>query len=64
MCGVCMVKKMMKLKKENEDLKKKVECMRNIDEQRKEACVYEGSKSLKTWAIIATILIKYSTGPF
>ena len=29
-CGVGMVKDMMKLKRENEDLKKKVECMRRF----------------------------------
>ena len=31
-CGMCMVKEIKKYKKENEDLKQKVECMRNIDE--------------------------------
>ena len=30
-CRVCAVKKMMKLKRENEELKKKVECIRNMD---------------------------------
>ena len=37
MCGVCMVKEMMKLKREIEDLKKKMECMKSIDVERKEA---------------------------
>ena len=41
-CGVCMVIEMMKLKREIEDLKKKMECMKSIDEERKEASVYEG----------------------
>ena len=30
------------LKREIEDLKKKMECMKSIDEERKEASVYEG----------------------
>ena len=39
--------------------KKKVKCMRrNIDEERKEAGVYEGSESLKTWASIAKRLFR------
>ena len=33
-CGVCMVKEMMKLKSEIEDLKKKMECTKSIDEER------------------------------
>ena len=52
-CGVCMVKEMMKLKREIEDLKTKMACMKSIDEERKEAGVYEGRESLKTWANIA-----------
>ena len=38
-CGVCMVKEMMKLKREIEDLKTKMACMKSIDEERKEAGV-------------------------
>ena len=37
-----MVKEMMKLKRGNEDWRKKVECMRSIDKERKEAGVYDG----------------------
>ena len=33
--GVCMVKEMMKLKREIEDLKTKMACMKSIDEERK-----------------------------
>ena len=48
-----MVKEMMMLKREIEDLKTKMACMKSIDEERKEAGVYEGRESLKTWANIA-----------
>ena len=48
-----MVKEMMKLKREIEDSKTKMACMKSIDEERKEAGVYEGRKSMKTWANIA-----------
>ena len=44
-CGVCMVKEMMKLKREIETLKTKMACMKRIDEERKEAGVYEGRES-------------------
>ena len=49
------------IKKGNEDMKKKVECMRNIDEQRNVAGVYDGSESLKTWASIAKRLTNHTT---
>ena len=48
-----MVKEMMKLNREIEDLKKEMECIKSIYEERKEAGVYEGRESLKTWANIA-----------
>ena len=35
--------------------------MRNIDEERKETGVYEGSESLKTWASIANRLTNDKT---
>ena len=35
--------------------------MKNIDEERKEACVYEGRESLKTWANIAKRLTNEKT---
>ena len=36
MCGVCMVKEMMKLKRGIEDLEKKMACMKN---ERKQVCM-------------------------
>ena len=60
-CGVCMVKEMMKLKREIGDLKTKMACMKSIDEERKEAGVYEGRDSLKTWANIAKRLTNEKT---
>ena len=60
-CGVCMVKEMMKLKREIEDLKTKMVCMKSIDEERKEAGVYEGRESLKTWANMAKRLTNEKT---
>ena len=60
-CGVCMVKEMMMLKREIEDLKTKMACMKSIDEERKEAGVYEGRESLKTWANMAKRLTNEKT---
>ena len=60
-CGMCMVKEMMKLKREIEDLKTKMACMNSIDEERKEAGVYDGRESLKTWANIAKRLTNEKT---
>ena len=60
-CGVCMVKEMMNLKREIEDLKTKMACMKSIDEERKEAGVYEGRESLKTWANMAKRLTNEKT---
>ena len=40
-------------KKEIEDLKKKTECTKSIDEERKEAGAYEDREYVKTWANIA-----------
>ena len=60
-CGVCMVKEMMKLKREIEDLKKKMECMKSIYEERKVAGVHEGRESVKTWAKIAKRLTNEKT---
>ena len=37
------------------------ECIKNIDKERKEAGVYEGRKSLKTWANIAKRLTNEKT---
>ena len=37
-----MVKEMMNLKREIGDLKKKMECLKSIDQERKDAGVYEG----------------------
>ena len=56
-----MVKEMMKLKRELEDLKTKMACMKRFDEERKEAGVYEGRESLKTWANIAKRLTNDKT---
>ena len=52
---------MMKLKREIEDLKTKKACMKSLDEERKEAGVYEGRESLKTWANIAKRLTNEKT---
>ena len=60
-CGVCMVKEIMKLKREIEDLKTKMAYMKSIDEKRKEAGVYEGRELLKTWANIAKRLTNEKT---
>ena len=38
---------------ENGELKKEVERMRHVEEERKEAGVYKKHKSEKTWATIA-----------
>ena len=54
-----MVKEIMKLKMEIEDLKNKMECRKSIE--RKEAGVYEGRESLKTWANIAKRLTNEKT---
>ena len=51
----------MKLKREIEGLKMKMACMKRVDEERKEASVYEGRESLKTWANIAKRLTNEKT---
>ena len=35
-CGVCMVKEIMKLKREIEDLKNKMECMKSVNVARRD----------------------------
>ena len=56
-----MVKEMIKLKREIGDLKTKMACIKSIYEERREAGVYDGRESLKSWANISERLTNEKT---
>ena len=49
------------VKREIEDLKKEMECIKSVYEERKEAGVHEGRSSLETWATMAKRLTNEKT---
>ena len=52
-CGLCVMKEVGEVKRENENLKHEVELLINEDTKRKDAGIYEKNENVKTWAIIA-----------
>ena len=52
-CGLCVMKDVVKVRNENEKLKRDMEQMKKDDDNRKEAGVYENNENVKTWTTIA-----------
>ena len=59
-CGLCVMKEVVevkreneKMKRENDNLKHEVEVLKNEDTKRKDAGIYEKNEDVKTWATIA-----------
>ena len=52
-CGLCVMKEVVEVKRENENLKHEVEVLKNEDTKRKDAGIYEKNEDVKTWATIA-----------
>ena len=51
-CGVYVMEDVVEGRNENEKLKQQMEQMKNEDDKRKEAGVYENNDNVKTWATI------------
>ena len=60
-CGLCVMKDVVAVRKENENLKRQMEQMKNEDDKRKEAGVYEKSENENTWTTIAKRLTNEKT---
>ena len=60
-CGSCVIKDVVEVRNENEKLKRQMEQMKNEDDKRKEAGVYENNANIKTWATIAKRLTNEKT---
>ena len=58
-CGLCVMKDVVEVR--NENLKRQMEQMKNEDDKRKEAGVYENNENVNTWAIIAKRLTNEKT---
>ena len=52
-CGLCVMKDVVEVRNENEKLKRQMEHMKNEDDKRKEAGMYENNENVKIWATIA-----------
>ena len=60
-CGLCVMKEVVEVRNENEILKRQMEQMKNEDDKRKEAGVYEKNENVNTWATIAKRLTNEKT---
>ena len=60
-CGLCVMKDVVEVKNENEKLKRQMKQMRNEDDKRKEAGVYDKNENVNTWATIAKRLTNEKT---
>ena len=60
-CGLCVMKDVVEVRNENENLKRQMEQMKNEDDKRKEAGVYEKNENVNTWATIAKRLTNEKT---
>ena len=60
-CGLCVMKDVVEVRNENENLKRQMEQMKNEDDKRKEAGVYENNENINTWATIAKRLTNEKT---
>ena len=47
-CGLCVMKDVVEVRNENENLKRQMEQMKNEDDKRKEAGVYEKNENVIT----------------
>ena len=60
-CGLCVMKDVVEVRNENENLKRQMEQMKNEDDKRKEAGVHEKNENVNTWATIAKRLTNEKT---
>ena len=60
-CGLCVMKDVVEVRNENENLKRQMEQMKNEDDKRKEVGVYEKNENVNTWATIAKRLTNEKT---
>ena len=60
-CGLCVMKDVVEVRNENEILKRQMEQMKNEDDKRKEAGVYENNENIDTWATIDKWLMNEKT---
>ena len=60
-CGLCVMQDVVEVRNENENLKRQMEQMKNEDDKRKEACVYEKNENVNTWTTIAKRLTNEKT---
>ena len=60
-CGLCVMKDVVEVRNENENLKQQMEQMKNEDDKRKEAGVYAKNENVNTWATIAKRLTNEKT---
>ena len=60
-CGLCVMKDVVEVRNENDNLKRQMEQMKNEDDKRKEAGVHEKNENVNTWATIAKRLTNEKT---
>ena len=60
-CGLCVMKDVVEVRNENVNLKRQMEQMKNEDDKRKEAGVYEKNENVNTWATIVKRLTNEKT---
>ena len=60
-CGLCVMKDVVEVRNENEKLNRQMEQMKNEDDKRKEAGVYENNENVKTLTTIAKKLTNEKT---